>query len=63
MPCGFAPPRPYCEAKERAEYWEPAEVGLLPLPSSGPKLPVRLCAALLSLPPLALWPGCEPREG
>lgn len=45
---------PYWLAKERAEYWEPAEVGLLARPSSKPKLPERLWAALLSLPPEAL---------
>lgn len=44
---------PYCEAKDRAEYWEPADVGLLARPSSGPKLPDLECAALLSLPPSA----------
>lgn len=53
VPCGL-PPRPYCDANESAEYCDPADVGLLPRPSSGPKLPVLLCAALLSLPPLAL---------
>jgi hypothetical protein len=46
---------PYWLAKERAEYCDPAEVGLLARPSRGPKLPDRLCAALLSLPPEALW--------
>lgn len=57
---------PYWLAKDRAEYCEPADVGLLARPSSGPKLPERLWAALLSLPPDALckedWPrpvGCS----
>lgn len=56
VPCGLDP-MPYCDAKERAENWEPADVGLLALPSRGPKLPDRECAALLSLPPLADCPG------
>lgn len=56
VPCGLEP-MPYCEANERAENCEPADVGLLALPSRGPKLPDRECAALLSLPPLADWPG------
>lgn len=42
---------PYCEANDKAEYCELADVGLLALPSSGPKLPDREWAALLSLPP------------
>jgi hypothetical protein len=33
-------------------------VGLLALPSRGPKLPDLLCAALLSLPPEALCSAC-----
>lgn len=57
VPIGRVEPMPYCEANESAEYCEPALVGLLRWPSRGPKLPERLCAALLSLPPLALWPG------
>ena len=56
MPCGRVEPMPYWLAKERALYCEPALVGLLARPSRGPKLPLRLWAALLSLPPLALWP-------
>ncbi len=51
VPCGCR--RPYCDANERAEYCDPAEVGPLTLPSKGPKLPDLECAALLSLPPLA----------
>src|SRR3954468_17451943 len=46
---------PYCDANDKAEYWDPAEVGPLTLPSNGPKLPDLECAALLSLPPLADW--------
>lgn len=45
------------EAKERAEYCELADVGLLALPSRGPKLPDLEWAALLSLPPPADWTG------
>lgn len=48
---------PYCDANENAEYCEPADVGPLPFPSIGPKLPDLECAALLSLPPLADCPG------
>jgi hypothetical protein len=51
---------PYCDAKDKAENCEPADVGLLARPSSGPKLPDRECAALLSLPPLADCPGWAP---
>lgn len=51
---------PNWEAKERAENCDPAEVGLLVLPSSGPKLSDLECAALLSLPPSAEWPGWAP---
>lgn len=49
-------PMPYCEAKDRAENWEPADVGLLARPSRGPKLPDLEWAALLSLPPLVEAP-------
>ncbi len=63
VPCGR--PIPYWLDKDSAQYCDPAEVGLLAFPSRGPKLPERLCAALLSLPPDALWPGCatEGRPG
>ena len=53
----LGPPSPYCEARENAEYCDPAEVGPLVLPSKGPKLPDLECAALLSLPPLADCPA------
>jgi hypothetical protein len=59
VPCAF--PMPYCEANDRALYCDPALVGLLARPSSGPKLPDLLCAALLSLPPLADWFWAEVR--
>lgn len=59
VPCGFDP-MPYCDAKERAENWDPADVGLLACVSRGPKLPDLECAALLSLPPLADWPVWAP---
>lgn len=62
VPCGLDP-MPYCDAKERAENCEPADVGLLALPSRGPKLPDLECAALLSLPPLADWPGWAEGRG
>lgn len=51
---------PNCEANERAENWEPADVGLLARPSRGPKLPDLEWAALLSLPPPADCPGWIP---
>src|ERR1700753_2369204 len=51
----------YCKAKDRSLYWAPALLELLALPSRGPKLPDLLCAALLSLPPLADWPWVEGR--
>lgn len=47
---------PYWLAKLSAEYWLPALVGPLALPSRGPKLPDLECAALLSDPPLAEAP-------
>lgn len=53
VPCGRC--KPYCDAKDKAEYCDPADVGPLAFPSSGPKLPDLECAALLSLPPLADW--------
>ncbi len=65
VPCGLVP-IPYCDAKDRAENCEPAEVGLLARPSMGPKLPDLECAALLSLPPLAdcpVWMVTTGREG
>lgn len=59
VPCGLEP-IPYCDAKDKAENCEPADVGLLARPSSGPKLPDLEWAALLSLPPLADCPGWAP---
>lgn len=58
VPCALGSPIPYCEANDSAEYWDPAEVGLLALPSKGPKLPDLEWAALLSLPAPADCPGC-----
>lgn len=60
VPCALDTSMPNCEANERAEYCEPADVGLLARPSNGPKLPSLECAALLSLPPLADCPGWMP---
>jgi len=60
VPCALVTGMPYCDANDSAEYWEPADVGLLALPSRGPKLPDLEWAALLSLPPSAEWPGCVP---
>lgn len=64
-PCGGAIPKPlaYCDANDRAEYCEPAEVGPLARPSRGPKLPDLERAVLLSLPPLADWPVVRERLG
>lgn len=45
--------KPYCDAKDKFDENEPAEVGPLTAPSNRPNEPDRECAALLSLPPLA----------